>query len=147
MPTGKKIFIDTNVLVYANWDTSPFHVESMAALSGLAGHYDSIWINRQVIREYLKVMSLVMLKNGHVDYAQLQSDISRFTANFNVAETNHATTARLLTLIEETATSGKQVYDANIVTTMLAYDVDFILTHNVADFKRFSHLITVVPLI
>mgnify|MGYP003865212023 CR=1 FL=1 len=88
-----------------------------------------------------------MLGNGKTDYAHLQRDITRFTTNFNIAETSDATIARLLTLIEETSTSGRQIYDANIVTTMLASDVDSILTHNVSDFKRFEHLITEVPLV
>jgi predicted nucleic acid-binding protein len=39
-----------------------------------------------------------------------------------------------------------EVHDANIVATMQVYGVRHLLTHNTADFARFSHLITVVPL-
>lgn len=147
MPTGKKIFIDTNILLYANIANSPFHQDARSALRALPNSYDSFWINRQVIREYLKVMSLEMKNAGKVDYPMLQQEMTDYLQILQIAETSDATIAHLLTLIEETSTSGKQVYDANVVTTMLAYNVDFILTHNVADFKRFSHLITVVPLI
>lgn len=69
MPSGKKIFIDTNVLVYANVASSPFQQDAQQALIALPAAYDSLWINRQVIREYLKVMSSEMLKAGKVDYA------------------------------------------------------------------------------
>lgn len=33
-----------------------------------------------------------------------------------------------------------------IVATMQAYEVQHLLTHNAADFTRFAHLITVLPL-
>jgi predicted nucleic acid-binding protein len=147
MPTGKKIFIDTNVLLYANMANSPFCQDARNALQALPNDYDSFWINRQVIREYLKVMSLEMKNAGKVDYAALRREITDYLRIVHVAETSDATTAHLLTLIETTSTSGKQVYDTNIVTTMLANGVDFLLTHNVADFKRFGHLITVVQLV
>ena len=48
--------------------------------------------------------------------------------------------------MEEIPSGGKQVHDANIVATMLIYGIPQILTHNTADFARFSELITVLPL-
>jgi hypothetical protein len=42
---------------------------------------------------------------------------------------------------------GKQVHDTNIVATMLTHGVNRLLTHNVADFVRFSQEITVIPMI
>ncbi len=41
---------------------------------------------------------------------------------------------------------GRQVHDANIVATMQANGINQLLIHNADDFKRFSHLITVLPL-
>ena len=41
------------------------------------------------------------------------------------------------------AFGGKQVHDANIVATMLAFDVPRLITYNGADFQRFAGLITV----
>ncbi len=40
-----------------------------------------------------------------------------------------------------------QVHDANIVATMLAQGIQKLLTHNVADCKRFAAHITVMPLV
>jgi predicted nucleic acid-binding protein len=39
--------------------------------------------------------------------------------------------------------AGKQIHDANIVAACLAYGIPRILTHNVADFKRFGAIIRV----
>lgn len=42
--------------------------------------------------------------------------------------------------------SGKQIHDANIVATMIAYRIEYLLTHNVVDFERFTSLIHILPL-
>lgn len=70
----------------------------------------------------------------------------RFLNRFQVAEDNRQVTDRLLTLVEKISIGGKQIHDANIVATMLTYNIPSLLTHNTDDFKRFSHLITVLPL-
>ncbi|MCC5625260.1 type II toxin-antitoxin system VapC family toxin, partial [Nostoc sp. CHAB 5715] len=65
---------------------------------------------------------------------------------FRLVEENLLVTDRLLTLMEEVPSGGKQVHDANIVATMLVYGIPQLLTHNIGDFARFSGLITVLPL-
>ena len=42
-------------------------------------------------------------------------------------------------------TGGRQVYDANIVATMLCHGLKRLLTFNTADFQRFSSLIDLEP--
>ncbi|WP_373526954.1 hypothetical protein [Nostoc sp.] len=63
-----------------------------------------------------------------------------------MAEDSSQVTERLLTLMEEVFSGGKQVHDANIVATMLVYGIPQLLTHNTGDFARFSGLITVLSL-
>jgi hypothetical protein len=55
-------------------------------------------------------------------------------------------TERLKDLLARFPTAGRQVHDANIVATMLAYGVDRLLTGNVADLVRFSGVIDLEPL-
>lgn len=66
--------------------------------------------------------------------------------HYNLADDNAEITERLLHLIELVPTGGKHIHDANIVATMLTYDITHLLTHNVTDFTRFSQYITVLPL-
>jgi predicted nucleic acid-binding protein len=61
-------------------------------------------------------------------------------------DTNAFLIARLLSLLGEVATAGKQVHDANIIATMQVHGIRRLLTNNEAHFTRFSHLIAVVPL-
>ena len=51
------VFVDTNILVFANTATAPFHAEAQAALLSLATPGVELWISRQVLREYLATLS------------------------------------------------------------------------------------------
>ena len=61
-----------------------------------------------------------------------------FEAHFQIADETAAVTEQLRRLITEVPVGGKQVHDANIVATMLAYDIPALLTHNTRDFERFA---------
>lgn len=144
---GKKVFIDSNVLVYANNTLSPFCMAARTQLQNAFASYDGVWVSRQVFREFAVIVSREMLAAGNLDFNLLENTVKGFEQDFLVAEDNQAVTHRLLRLLEETNTSGKQVHDANIAATMLIYGIDAILTNNTADFSRFAHLITVIPLV
>ena len=52
-------------------------------------------------------------------------------------------TGQLIKLLRNFKVGGKQVHDANIVATMLAYDIPCLLTHNIKDFQRFERMISI----
>ncbi len=57
-----------------------------------------------------------------------------------------AVSVQLLDLMKEYKVSGKQVHDANIVSSMLTHGIERILTHNTDDFVRFRKLVRILPL-
>lgn len=63
--------------------------------------------------------------------------------HFQVADDTAAVTSQLVKLMENIQIGGKQVHDANIVATMLAYEIPCLLTHNVKDFERFGKMIRI----
>jgi len=65
---------------------------------------------------------------------------------FRIADEDSAVTAQLIRLIQSHPTGGKQVHDANIIATMLANNIDTLLTLNVADMRRFESMIRLVTL-
>ncbi len=142
-----KIFIDTNILVYANNSLSPFCAAARTKLNDVMDTYEHLWVSRQVFREFAAVVSREMLVAGNPDFDKLESVIQRFERDFLVAEDSSEVTIKWLFLLKETKSAGKQVHDANIVATMLTYGIEAVLTHNVSDFQRFSHLITIVPMV
>jgi len=54
---GERIFIDTNVLVYATVVSSPLHDVSRNRLTEYHKAGAELWISRQVMREYLATLT------------------------------------------------------------------------------------------
>jgi predicted nucleic acid-binding protein len=140
------VFIDTNILVYANLTLSPFHTQATERLQTLEDQGIELWISRQILKEYLAAMTRRSDLTGEIPIASLAADVRYFANRFQVAEDTPEVTERLLTLMAEIPIGGKQVHDANIVATMLVYHIPQLLTHNTGDFSRFSQLIAVLPL-
>jgi predicted nucleic acid-binding protein len=148
MTTGaaSPVFVDTNVLVYANLTSAPFHTDARRSILTFQSAGVDLWINRQVLREYLAVVTRQTFASP-LPAVQAITHIHQIEQSFIVADETAAVTSQLLTLLQTISLGGKQVHDANIVATMLVHGIERLLTHNVADFMRFSHLITVVPIV
>jgi predicted nucleic acid-binding protein len=132
------IFIDTNVLVFATIPSSPFHQPAIAALHALAQTGVETWISRQVVREYLVQLTRPGVLPLPLSAQLAGQQAETLTTLYRVADENGAVFRELLTLLRAGLASGKQVHDANVVATCLAWGIPRLLTHNVADFQRFS---------
>jgi predicted nucleic acid-binding protein len=146
MMADKKLLVDTNILVYANTPNSPLCQSARKKLVEFAPLFQSFWIARQSIREYLVVMTNLMKLSGQIDHQSLLNDVSHFFQSHEIPDEDQSVTEHLLELIIENQLVGKKIHDADLVATMLAFDIDTILTNNVVDFSPFSHLVSIEPL-
>lgn len=144
---ANSVFLDTNILVYASIPESPLHLVAIQTIQALQEAGSELWISRQVLREYLATLTRPQAFTEPIPIATLIAEIRFFANRFRIAEDNLQVTERLLALMEQVPVGGRQVHDANIVATMQAYGIGQLLTHNVADFNRFSDFITVLPLV
>lgn len=79
------LFLDTT-LVYATVPAAPLHAAAAAALSSYkAAGYD-LWISRQILREYLAVLSRPQTFSPGFSAAQLVQQCVAFQAQFRVAD-------------------------------------------------------------
>lgn len=143
---NQRVFVDTNILIYASLALSPLHQPAVQRLRDLEEDGIDFWISRQVLREYLAAMTRPGNLTGAISMTALLGDVRSFASHFQVAEDGSAVTEHLLALLERVQVGGRQVHDANIVATMLAHGIGRLLTHNVADFARYAAFITVIPL-
>jgi predicted nucleic acid-binding protein len=141
------VFADTNVLVYAAIASAPLYGPAFARLDAFRQAGVELWVSRQILREYLAVLSRPQPYTPPLPTATLIADIIRFQSQFRIAEDGPVVTANLLALLGSIPIGGKQVHDANIVATMQAHGLRRLLTHNTADFARFGTLIQVEPLV
>jgi predicted nucleic acid-binding protein len=149
MPTaaGDPVFVDTNVLVYASVISAPSHQPALKAIVDMKKAKTELWISRQILREYLAVLSRPQTFVNPIPISTLVSRVRAFQSWFLIADEGPQVTAHLLSIVAQVPMGGKQIHDANIVATMQAYGVGKLLTHNISDFTRFSALIQVLPLV
>ncbi|MEL6717259.1 MAG: PIN domain-containing protein [Bacteroidota bacterium] len=143
----KRVFIDTNVIVYADSNDPTFGQIAKEKLLYYLKEGFELWINRQVIREYLVITSKKMLTNKSYDSKRLVARTAQFDLQFMVADDTKLVTDQLLRLVDKYQIKGKPIHDASIIATMLINGIDRLLTNNVSDFKRYDEDLIVVPLV
>lgn len=143
---AERIFIDTNVLVYAAVSAAPAHAAARRALAERHTSGAELWISRQVLREYVAVLTRPQAFARPLSGASVAGDVRSLERQFRIADDTAPVTARLLEVLETVEVGGKQVHDASIVATMVAHGIGTILTANVADFARFRPRIAVEAL-
>ncbi len=138
------MFVDTNVLVNARFIEAPDHEAARASLESAIEKPEALRISRQILREYLAVVTRPQAWPVAISRNDALDDLNRFAAAFEVLEDGPVVTDRLIALCRQTPVGGKQIHDANIVATMLAYGERRLLTFNTADFRRYADRIELV---
>lgn len=103
------IFLDTNILVYASIDSSPFYDLARRIITTYEQTGTPLWISRQVLREYLA--TLIRPSVG-IPITELAATVRWYELYFQVAEESPLVTTQLLALLEQGY--SKQVHDTNI---------------------------------
>lgn len=143
----RPIFIDTNVLIYANVVSAPYHQLAIETLQNLNNSGVELWLSRQILREFIATLTRPQTFVDIQPPDVIAERVQFFEQFFRITEDSAQVTARLLELLQSIPMGGRQIHDANIVATLLTAGIDQLLTHNVRDFHRFSALITVIPLV
>lgn len=138
------MFIDTNVLVNARVLGAPDHDIARARLERIVREREPMRISRQVVREYLAVVTRPQIWPDPLTLNEVLEDVDRLITNFDILEDGPAVTQTLVGLLRDVAVGGRQIHDANIVATMLAHGENRLLTFNVSDFRRYGDWIELV---
>ncbi len=138
------MFVDTNVFVYARFSESPHCDAARSRLERALENAEPLRISRQVLREYLSVVTRPQAWPGAITREEAVDDVERLIADFDVLEDGPLVTASLLELCRAFPMGGRQVHDANIVATMLAHGERRLLTFNTTDFRRYADRIELV---
>lgn len=142
--TRRSIFVDTNVLLRATIHSFPNFDQVKAIVSACIEQNDALYISRQVVREYFNQVTRPQTFMQPMQPAEIPLQYHKLKAVFTIVDETERVGDRLIDLLQTHPIVGKQIHDANIVATMLVYDVKFLLTINYQDFKRFSDLITIM---
>ncbi|MCK4840359.1 MAG: PIN domain-containing protein [Methylococcales bacterium] len=143
MMDAEPLFIDTNILIYANVASAPFHQQAFDTLKRVQQSERPLWISRPVLREFIAARTRPQTFAKPSTPEVVIKRVSYLEEQFQVADDNSLVTKQLIKLLSDFKIGGKQVHDANIVATMLAYGIPCLLTHNIKDFKRFEGIIKI----
>ena len=138
------MFIDTNVLVMSRIPGAPDHDAARECLTRAFRDPKPPRISRQVIREYLSVVTRPQTWPVGITREEALADVDRLIGSFEVLEDGPAVTESLIALCRDVAVGGRQIHDANIVATMLTHGERQLLTFNAADFRRYGDRIEVL---
>jgi predicted nucleic acid-binding protein len=140
------MFIDTNVLVNSRVPGAPHHDAARSGLGRAFRDPEPLRISRQIMREYLAVVTRPQTWPVAITREEALDDVSRLIGSFEILEDGPLVTELLVALCREVPAGGRQIHDANIVATMLARGERRLLTFNTADFRRYGDRIELVDI-
>ena len=101
----ESLFLDTNVLVYANVAQAPLHQLALQTIQAYDAGGRQLWISRQIIREYLATVTRPQTFATAMPMGLAVARARYFQQRFHVAEETADVTTRLLTLLEQVPTA------------------------------------------
>lgn len=141
------ILVDSNIFIYAYDSNSPFHKRAKDFLEEKSLTLGEICITPQVMLEFFGIVTQKVKKplSGNAAIAI----IDEITSNKNIlcvlpGETSFRTA---LKLAERHNIVGRDIFDLQLITTMLDNDIATLATHNLKDFTKFSEITTIDPLV
>jgi len=138
--------VDTNVLVYAQIESSEHHTRAREVLAGLAESPTPWAIPWPCVYEFLKVVTHPRIFDPPVPQTLALADLDRILASPSLVllkqQARHA--AIMTRVLEKSGATGNLVHDAHIVALCLENGVDKLITGD-RDFSRFADLEIINP--
>lgn len=142
-----RVFLDTNIWLAATDEGRADNARALAVFNEWPATGTTLYTSGQVVREYLCVATRPVQQNGlGLSQADAVANARALYARLQALDEGRKVTERLLALLGDVECSGKQVHDANIVSTMLAHGIDTLVTLNISDFSRFDRHVEVTGL-
>jgi predicted nucleic acid-binding protein len=142
-----RVMLDTNVLIAATDEGRAEHHDALTVVNDWAAGNTELCTSGQVLREYLAVATRPVALNGlGLDLPDACGNVSAIRGRTTLLAEDAKVADRLLGLLADVECRGKQVHDANLVATMLAYGIRTVVTVNIADFARFAGHVTPIRL-
>ncbi len=147
MRTVDKTLIDTNVLVYAHQALSPFHAHSKALLKKGLGEEISLCVCPQVLIEFYSIITSPKRVTNPVTSDEALLEIEKYLKSRKISKIfpKEDTLKRTIDLIRKYKVTQMDVFDLQLVATMLSNGVKRLFTFNTGDFEKFKEIKVTTP--
>lgn len=147
MITSELSLLDTNILVYAADETSVYHQDAIILREkGLRGEIP-LCICPQVLTEFFAIVTDPRRVNNPRTPAEARSEIKKYIQSKNILKIYPGPDIikRILDLLTRYEVSKQEIFDLQLVATMLANNVVRIYTYNQDDFSRYPEIEVLSP--
>jgi predicted nucleic acid-binding protein len=137
---------DTNILLRSAEPAHPTHTQAVNAVKTLLANGDRVCLIPQNLIEFWNVATRPVDKNGFGwSPAKTDVEISRLESLLTVLPDSQAIYREWRKVVLDNSVLGKQVHDARIIAAMNVHQITKLLTFNLKDFKRFTHITLIDP--
>ena len=135
------IAIDTNILIYARREETPFHSQAKALLRSLAEGGEQWALPWPCVYEYLRVVTHPRVFDPPTELNAALGDLDSLldSPSLHLLGEGPAHRGHLLRLVAEGRAVGNLIHDAHIAALLVEHGVREFLTTD-RDFTRFSSL-------
>jgi predicted nucleic acid-binding protein len=142
-----RVMLDTNVLLAATDEGRAEHHDALTIINDWAAGHTDVCTSGQILREYLSVATRPAEKNGlGLNLPDALGNVRAIRERTTLLTEDSKVADRLLGLLADVQCLGKQVYDANLVATMLVHGIGTVVTMNLEDFTRFERYVSLIRL-
>jgi predicted nucleic acid-binding protein len=146
--TKTRIFLDTNVLVYAHDTASQYHVDSANLLTKIIeGLWQGVLAEQTLIELYRILTNRTAMRNTSLSSAQAHRLIYDvyWVEQFQIIYPTESTLQKTLELAEQRKIVSAKIFDLRLAAVALSAEVDSFATYNVKDFQDIENLTVATP--
>lgn len=143
-----RIFLDTNVLVYAHDASSQHHEISADLLNAvLVGQLHGVLADQNLLELYRILTNPVAMKNNPLSAAQAKSliDNTYLNGSFQIVYPTEAVLHQALELAVQKNVTSAKIFDLRLAAIALAAQVNLLVTFNLQDFAGIDGLTPLLP--
>ena len=147
MTISELAFIDTNVLVYAADQTSPFHEPSRSLRDqGVQGEI-ALGISPQILMEFFAVVTNPKRVQNPRSPGEAIAEIEKYIQSPQIHKLHPGPDIleRSVALLKKYQVSQQEVFDLQLVATMLSNNVKRIYTYSQNHFAKFTEIEVLTP--
>ena len=147
MTTSEAALLDTNVLVYAADETSTFHqAAKLLRDKGLEGEIP-LCICPQVLKEFFAIVTDPRRVKNPRSREEASAEVGKYlrSTNIRMLYSGPEAMAAMMGLLERYDVTRQDIFDLQLVATMLSNGVSRLFTFNEEDFSKFGEIEVAVP--
>ncbi len=139
---------DSNTYLRLADKSSPQRQIVLKAIGKLRENNESIYYTPQVLAEFWNVCSRPKTARGGLglSFAQTERKANLIQKHYRLLPDNPATFAAWKILVSDYQITGVQVHDAKLVASLIVHNIQYLVTFNEKDFKRFPMITVVNPI-